>query len=117
MEDGGYKYRFSLINEFMFEADQHFFAQENQMPVGYYNPRILYAQDQIWIAPDLNLLEPEERSVPAERLTGYVEKNSKLYLTNNLGKELGSRDNVFKLWRGFDMKKNEIYCKCKPCEF
>lgn len=47
MEDGGYKYRFSLINEFMFEADQHFFAQENQMPVGYYNPRILYAQDQL----------------------------------------------------------------------
>ena len=79
MEDGGYRYRFSLINEFMFEADQHFFAQENQMPVGYYNPRILYAQDQIWIAPELNLLEPEERR------TGYVEKNSSKRQITRLG--------------------------------
>lgn len=77
------------------------------LAVGYYNPRILYAQDQIWIAPDINLLEPEECSVSAARLAGYVAKSSMLYLSNKLGKELGSRDNVFKLWQGLGTKKRE----------
>ena len=77
------------------------------MTVGYYNSRILYAQDQIWIAPNLNLLEPEECSLSAARLAGYVAKNSNLYLANKLGKELGSRDNVFKLWQGLGTKKRE----------
>ena len=77
------------------------------LAVGYYNPRILYAQDQIWIAPDLNLLETKECSVSAARLAGYVAKNSNLYLAKKLGKELGSRDNVFKLWQGLGTKKRE----------
>jgi len=77
------------------------------LAVGYYNPRILFAQDQIWIAPNINLLEPKECSLSAARLAGYVAKNSNLYLANKLGKELGSRDNVFKLWQGLGTKKRE----------
>lgn len=90
-----YKSRFDAVVLSHWDSD-HIIA------VGDYDPRTLYSKNRLWIAPDINMLAPNEISTGAVRLACYITSKCKTFFYDNPNTmiNLGVPFDSFQIWQG-----------------